>query len=1214
MPAAEMAEPFLALKVGPLTCLCLYGNQAPGWGFQDYQELRETDVGSGRYEPFQVGPQPNTPSERHPASSSSSPAPLVPTCTSARRVAVPEATPEAPPEFEEAALDSADAETERRRPESGSDILPRVQVAKSTSLDWVDLILDRMWPKINSAMQKVVIGGFDIKIRSKLPTALKSLCLERFSFGDQHLRVRRVEVWEAPCTRSELRRRGVEIHLRIAMDSDVDILMRIGLLSAGINKLSLKGTLVIRLDPLLDDAPIVGGIVCYFLDPPTIDLTFSGVAQIADSALLASKVRSTIDSLVAGTFVLPNMMGASLVNNEEEVDTAVLKDPKPQGILRVTALRAEGLYGHDFNLFGKPTSDPYLRLLLSADEWMSPVVYKTCDPVWSSDNTHDFLVYDMVQQLSIDVHDWGPLGFDSGDVIGRAKPVMVVEALDCSREPIRLYPASTDFDGELGPGCGALFLDFQWLHITPERLQPEGCVIKVKLDEVFVPSSLAVPAASVVVRIDGKEKSTLVVKNQTVAAAASGAKPPPGKCPPEPAVPDHDELAVEYVLSLALDKAGASSLASKTLEISVVDNSRSTLGSLSVPLKDLIRAPRHALFWDRDSPMRLLSANGAPPVLLEVQLSLNGVAAVDHHEAIQNMRKHRRAMPKKTVVLPCSTPTAPSPASSWTLTRSMSPDTLRGLEHSGTLCANTAESLHWGNAIFARLWPKMALYLQRMVEDPFGGINRKLQAKVPKPFKSLRFTKFHLGSKSPTLGAIKVSQAPARHGQEGMRGVELRLNVQLDSDADIQLTALHVSFGVQKLRLRGELMIRLEPLLDEIPVCGGVVVCFLDQPKVDMEFVKLARVVDNSLLAGTVRNVIDHAISGSLVMPNVVGMRLGSEGQGGVDSALLRTPKPLGVLRVTAIRAEGLPANTISLLAVGATSNPYLKLRLADDEWASSVVPRTCNPVWSVGEQHNFLFFDWRQKLGIEVLEGKSLHYSGAIARAEALPVLEALNDLDSQGGLPLYAPVDTSDNGPEEDVSQPRGRLYLRCEWLILKPGARGSDEWCVVRVKADEVYVPLFLGEEGAMLRARIGRAERVTPLARYTPPKKPDEAMAARKSLQSVAGDDDADPNKIIELEIEFILYLLVKMSDLHAGVLELELTTKKGKSVGKADVAMSEVLQAPNLSKDWCEEGQPRLQMMGPNGAECEAMVHVSVRGLERASRSLLANPEGYSPPE
>lgn len=1106
--------------------------------------------------------------------------------------------------------DYTDAPSSPSRPRTrkpsitGNEVLARERVAKSTALEWVDHVLEKMWPKVNAAVQKAVKEEFELKVRSKLPSALKSMEIERFSFGDEHLKVRHVEVWDAPCLTSELDRRGVEIHIRIAMDSELDITLRIGLLSAGISKLSLVGTLVIRLDPLLKDIPIVGGIVVYFLDPPTIDLTFSGIAQIADSSLVAHRVRSTIESLVAGSIVLPNTVCHSLAKNEAEVDTAMMRDPKPQGVLRVTALKAEGLVGHDWHLFGRATSDPYLRLMLGVDCWQSSVVYKTCDPVWKTENSHDFLVYDMVQKLRIDVHDWGPSWtFDAGDIIGRAKPAMVMELLEHSNKPLVLYAATTDFDSDTDQGreCGKLYLDFQWLHITPSQLQPEndGCIVKVKIDEIFIPSSMNIQGACVVVKLGAEEKSTPVVKPVVLGDHAKG----PAK---QQAIAGHDELEVEHVICLTLDKANAdTALKSGSLELSVVDNRRNSLGSHIFPLKTIARAPKHVLTWDRASPVELKGADGAPPVLAEVQLGLSGVIEMEHKEAAHTMRRRLKTMPK-TMLFDFHSEKTQHPNGS-----ADSPDASHEVCRTISIFTAMPESLDWMNKAFARLWPKIAFHVKEKFEDPYGVFNRKLQAKVPMLFKSLRFTKFELGSAPPVFGPIKVSQAPVRSGQAAMRGIELSLGIQLDSDADIQLTALHVSFGVQKIRIKGELVIRLEPLLDEVPVVGGVVVCFLDPPQVHMDFVKLARVVDNSPLAGRIRRLIDHSIAGALVMPNVCGVRLGKEGQcGGVDSALLRSPKPLGVLRVTAIRAEGLPAGlpvqTVAMLS-DASTNPYLKIQLADDEWSSSTVSRTCDPVWPQGESYDFLFFDWRQKLLIEVLEGRLLGTSDKIARAEPLPILHALVDLDMQGGLPLYGHDETAADGYVEDETKVSGRLYLKCEWHLLKLGSRGSDEKCVVKVKADEVWVPHRFGEEGAIFQARIGNVERSTPLVKYNPP-----PPAPHESEESAA--DRHDKPKMIELEIEFILHLLVQAERLESETLELELVTKAGKAIGRTSVPMCHIMGAPDLSKVWGDQGQPRLRMSGPDGTQSEAMVSISVRGLERASRALLANPEGYSPSE
>jgi len=166
-------------------------------------------------------------------------------------------------------------------------------------------------------VRKVVMETVQPKLVEKLPSALQSLQIQSFDLGQDLPLVDCVEVWEAPCLIRDKHRRGLELHISLRLDSHVDIQFGMGMLSAGISSLALRGKLVVRLEPLLDEEPIVGGIVCYFLDPPTIDLHFRGVAQLADSSLFASRVRSTIDTLVANAVVLPNVQAVSLAKNEE---------------------------------------------------------------------------------------------------------------------------------------------------------------------------------------------------------------------------------------------------------------------------------------------------------------------------------------------------------------------------------------------------------------------------------------------------------------------------------------------------------------------------------------------------------------------------------------------------------------------------------------------------------------------------------------------------------------------------------------------------------------------------------------------------------------------------------------------------------------------------------------------------------------------------------
>jgi len=655
-----------------------------------------------------------------------------------------------------------------------------------------------------------------------------------------------------------------------------------------------------------------------------------------------------------------------------------------------------------------------------------------------------------------------------------------------------------------------------------------------------------------------------------------------------------------------------------------------------VPLKSIKNSIGKTKRWDHRKRMRLDGSLINEPILAEIEVSLIGLRRANQAATRKRMRE-RRESSAKMGGLPHDEqeedPALKMRSRGSAMRATPFRKAAQQFHKQATMCRVPRESLNWANELFARLWPKIAMHVKIKMEDPFGALTQNIQAKVPGFLKHIRFSRFDLGSKPPVFGPIMVSAAPPRVGQEDMQGIELRLFVRLESDAAITLTALKLSVGVRQLRLCGDLVVRLEPLLPEPPICGGLVVCFLDQPRIHMDFVKLARIVDNSLLAGTVKNSIDHAVAGALVMPNVAAVSLGREDQG-VDRALLRTPKPLGVLRVTALRTH---------LPLG-NSSRSIRLTLADAEWRCAVHFKTHESIWQQEEVHDFLFFDWRQKLGIEVIERSAMRLSTVLAVAEPVTLADALQIWHDENGIPLYPPGNGPVIEPHEatsssatsvnsgtpldqqqeqgsDVGETRavtnnteivqcGRLFLRFVWLLPQVASRGIDEWCIVRVKTDEVYVPSEFGEEGARLRAKIGLVEKATPNVEYKPPRRPATDADTPPVVESV----ESGGKHTVELAIEFILYLLVRIAEIDSGLLELRLVSRRGTEIGAASIQLREVASSPHLTREWGgDSGRPQLKMPGSHLVS-EAMVSVSVRGLEPADVSMLDDPLAFSPEE
>lgn len=362
----------------------------------------------------------------------------------------------------------------------------------------MNMLVAKLWPRINKVVQKVAYETVTPQIREKLPHLLQShFGFTKFTLGSTPLVLGPIEFYEKP--------EGLKLEIGINLHSSIDIEMHLGA-TVGIKSIRFSGKLVLQLGPLIDESPIVGGVVAYFIDPPNIDLDFTGLANVADAPGLAGIVRGVIESVVEGVMVLPNVISVPLAT-EQQVDRALLSMPKPLGVLRVAAVKAAGLTGADLHLFSKATSDPYVKVTLADREWRSSTVKETCDPTWTEEDCHDFIVFDRDQKLSIQVYDEDRMSRD--DLLGGAKPLMVSEALESSLVPIALLEDVTPHCSDAARR-GDVTLRFEWLKLIPGQLGTMGSCLVVEVHKIILPTELG-RAAAFSVKIGDEERRTPVV-------------------------------------------------------------------------------------------------------------------------------------------------------------------------------------------------------------------------------------------------------------------------------------------------------------------------------------------------------------------------------------------------------------------------------------------------------------------------------------------------------------------------------------------------------------------------------------------------------------------------------------------------------------------------------------------------------------------------------
>mmetsp|Transcript_48092 Transcript_48092/g.112430 ORF Transcript_48092/g.112430 Transcript_48092/m.112430 type:complete len:1220 (-) Transcript_48092:178-3837(-) len=1219
-----MADPFFAIKIGPLACFCV---NTAGIEVDRSSEIIGPAAGDS---PRRIADAPES-SEggdavASPAGSSSSKRTF-------RERAMAKLRGHS--HSSEADLDNPDGEV--RMPDRVHD--------DDTGPDWINTLLAAFWPRISAAVHKImdemVAPMVNDQLRAHHVGALANFRFTKFTLGDKAPRVTSVEVSDIT-TRSQ--EAGVRLILPIVLESNVDVQMHAFVATLGAKSVVFRGELVVSIVPLINEVPVVGGIIICFYNSPVVEMDFTGLASIAELKSLDWVVHDVIQTILASIVVVPNVIAVPLGTREQGVDQAELNNPPPAWVLRVTALRAKSLVGNDYRLFSKRTSDPFLRIKVADQTWCSTVIYRTCDPTWPETETRDFIVYNERQQVSIEVVDKEHFG--RAVLIGKARSIFVGDCLEHQEgEPLPLYAAATDFEAtpDATPDAGELWVRFERLEISRagilDKLKESDTrtfLFEVKVGELSFPALLG-EQAMVQIKIGDKvvkhtRKGTVRHKKSTTSAVQDALAGVAVRCKDKGMKPDdiaaivdmdtktvtelvsnrlsHSDtpeekeqtkaeaqrrweamkrhtaqtIGIHQVLSITVS---AAVVAKEDVVVSILDSYRKEVSNQTIPLKQLISGSASAskdlgAFETTDPRMDTWSKEKR--IQADVKLIIRELVKAD----------------------------------------SVTPQLAVASSVGESVKGHDKVPPEWLNLLVNRLWKRIDLALKKIMEEKVEPlINAQLRTlfhlKAFGKVNEFHFVRFTLGSISPLVGPVQVNEFTSKSGQPG---VDMVIPIDLKSKVDVQMKATIASFGAKSIDFRGDLVVRLVPLLDEVPVLGGVVAYFRELPKIDMDFTGLANVVD--LVPGfdhLVHDVINNVMLQMLVLPNVIAVPIGTEEQG-VDRATINNPAPLGILKVTAVQARQLVAHDWHLMSK-ATSDPYIRCELSAVDWKSSTVKGTCDPVWT-DDSHNFMVFDFGQRLKVEVFDNGTL---GSVLIGHARPL--AVKDIIGEGSkhkeqIQLYSSAVDVDG--ELEGMDMAGVLDLEFEWAQMPEklgGGMSSKGTWILAVKVDEVFVPSQHGTTISM-KVKFGDLEAETHAGTYKAPqhalnavdkaihgvvRRCDSKGIDHQTIQEVTkftedhireaiGDPDKPPAAhppplppLLTIELERIVYMVVPQQK-SASPAKVELTLL---DASKAVLATAEV-EAEKLNGPALE--LPRLAMKCKDGGTIEAQVTLAAAPLER----------------
>jgi Ca2+-dependent lipid-binding protein len=284
------------------------------------------------------------------------------------------------------------------------------EINQAEHVNFLADILNRLWPYIAKAGADEIRAAVEPTFAETLPGPLKTLRFTKIDLGQIPIVMDNIIV-------HELKDGYVQFDLDVLWDSNSDIQLRADYIgSFGVKSIKLCGRMSFLLKPLSNVLPIVSAIQYCFINPPTLQLDFTGLANVADFSVIEKSIRGTLQKVIADLMVLPKRM---LFKMDASCDLRTFYQ-RPIGIASVTCVRGRGFKVEKSTIGKGDIPDVYCSIKLGCEEsWKTSVIKDSVSPEWNE--MKDFILSDTDQIISVEAWDSDSGTFDSDDFLGSAR-------------------------------------------------------------------------------------------------------------------------------------------------------------------------------------------------------------------------------------------------------------------------------------------------------------------------------------------------------------------------------------------------------------------------------------------------------------------------------------------------------------------------------------------------------------------------------------------------------------------------------------------------------------------------------------------------------------------------------------------------------------------------------------------------------------------------
>jgi len=258
------------------------------------------------------------------------------------------------------------------------------------------------------------------------------------------------------------------------------------------------------------------------------------------------------------------------------------------------------------------------------------------------------------------------------------------------------------------------------------------------------------------------------------------------------------------------------------------------------------------------------------------------------------------------------------------------------------------DRVEWINVIMKKVWPNMGqiskLVAKRLVEPKINEILKRLRLKSVnlEAITNFKLKDLILGSIPARVGGIKVYDR-----NTGRDEIVMDIEIIYAGDARVKFSVQGMDCEINQVNFRATARLIIKPLMDVLPLAGGLEFYFISMPSLDYNLGGMANFGEIPGISNMIKSVLDSIIRKGFVWPNRFSFFLPLDSVAHLQKQCFILPSPQGILTIVVREGKDLVKKDNHLM--GGKSDPYVVLSIGEKKvsFVDQYVDSDVNPVWN---------------------------------------------------------------------------------------------------------------------------------------------------------------------------------------------------------------------------------------------------------------------------